>query len=301
MPIVRLTQLEYFLAVARTRHFTGAARQLRIAQPSLSQQIKALEKELGAPLFNRNRGDVTLTEAGELLLPVARRMLADADRAHTEMAELLSLRRGRLRLGATPSLLTGLLPDPLARFAADHPGIRLTVREGGSPSLVEDLAAGAVDLAVLVLPLAERDPALVTVPLLAEDLVVASAAHRPAPVEGGDLRRLAEVPMVVPRDGYDLRTVTVTACRAAGFEPRFAVEGGELDAVVALVKAGMGVALLPASAVRGTGLRATRLTRPHLRRGIGLAYRSDIELPTSADAFRELLMTYLAGSSHGLL
>src|SRR3954454_25040170 len=92
-----LQQLRYFLAVAETRHFTRAAEQVRVAQPSLSTQIRALEAELGAPLFNRVRGNVTLTAAGETLLPVARRILADVDVAHLEVGELIGLRRGRVR------------------------------------------------------------------------------------------------------------------------------------------------------------------------------------------------------------
>src|SRR6266487_2057204 len=112
--VVQLQQLAYFLAVAETRHFTRAADQVRVAQPSLSKQIKNLERELGAPLFSRARGNVALTPAGETLLPLARRILADADSARVEVQELAGLRRGRLRLGATPSLCTGLLPRVLA-------------------------------------------------------------------------------------------------------------------------------------------------------------------------------------------
>jgi DNA-binding transcriptional LysR family regulator len=293
---VQLTQLAYFVAVSENRHFTRAARQLHVAQPSLSQQIRALERELGAPLFTRTRGNIALTEAGEVLLPLARRMLADAERAQVEVGELLSLRRGRLRLGATPSLLTGLLPDLVARFAREHPGVRLAVSEGGSRALVDELAAGGVDLAMVILPLAHPDPTLVTTPLREEELVVASAAGAVPPYGDGPvaLADLAGVPLVVPHTGYDLHALTVQACRAAGFEPVFALAGGEMDAVLALVGAGVGAAVLPAAAVRRAGLRATPIAPPGLRRTIGLAYRADTELPRAAQKFRAALLAHLS-------
>ncbi len=108
---MQLQQLAYFLAVAETRHFTRAAELSRVAQPSLSKQIKALEEELGAPLFVRARGNITLTPAGEILLPLAQRILADVETARREIQELAGMRRGWVRLGATPSLCAGLLAD----------------------------------------------------------------------------------------------------------------------------------------------------------------------------------------------
>lgn len=151
---------------------------------SLSQQIKALERELGADLFLRARGNITLTDAGEALLPLARRILADADTARHEVLELAQLRRGRVRLGATPSLCTGLLPDVLRAFHDRYPGIQLLIEEGGSHDLVRELARGALDLALVVLPLPTASPALTTVELLREDLVVVSSPESPRPGGG---------------------------------------------------------------------------------------------------------------------
>src|SRR5215813_11208322 len=168
---VQFHQLEYFIAVSDARHFTQAAERAGVAQPSLSQQIRALERDVGAPLFHRVRGNITLTEAGEILLPVARRILADADTARREIRELGELRRGRVRLGATPSLCTGLLPPMLAAFRRDHPRIQLIVHEDGSRDLHRDLLEGGLDLA-LVIDSRRRpdDQHLVTLPLLDEEL-----------------------------------------------------------------------------------------------------------------------------------
>ncbi len=296
---VQFHQLQYFVAVAETRHFTRAAELVHVAQPSLSQQIKSLERELGADLFLRARGNITLTDAGEALLPLARRILADADTARYEVQELAQLRSGRVRLGATPGLCTGLLPDVLRAFHDRYPGIRLLIEEGGSHDLVRELARGALDLALVVLPLPTPSPALTTVELLREDLVVVSSPEAPAPGSGGGggrgTVRVADLEgerLVMFRHGYDLRELTVAACRAEGFEPDFAVEGGEMDAVLGFVRAGLGVAVVPrmVAARSGPGLRVTPLAPPGLERTIALAHRSDVAPPRAARELQRMLL-----------
>ncbi|GAA3838386.1 LysR substrate-binding domain-containing protein [Sphaerisporangium flaviroseum] len=292
---MQLQQLASFVAVAETSHFTHAAERMRVAQPSLSKQIKSLETELGAPLFSRARGNVTLTPAGEALLPLARRMLADADTARREVAELAGLRRGRVRLGATPSLCAGLLADALARFHLDYPGIDLLVEEGGSRDLVRDLARGQLDLALIILPLHSSDPSLITEEILQESLVVASPTATRVRKPYIRIDELRGRPLVMFRRGYDLRDATLSACRQAGFEPRFAVEGGEMDAVLRFVEAGLGVAVVPSMVLDGRpGLSGTPLAPPGLRRTIALAHRKDVEPTRAAQAFRATLLSYLS-------
>ncbi|GAA5077425.1 DNA-binding transcriptional LysR family regulator [Thermocatellispora tengchongensis] len=296
---MQLQQLAYFVAVAETRHFTHAAERMRVAQPSLSKQIRALESELGAPLFSRARGNVTLTPAGEALLPLARRMLADAETARREVAELAGLRRGRVRLGATPSLCAGLLADALARYHRDYPGVELLVEEGGSRDLVRDLARGQLDLALIILPLQSHDPSLVTEEILRENLVVVSPSHTRTRKPYLRIDELRGRPMVMFRRGYDLREATLNACRHAGFEPRFAVEGGEMDAVLRFVEAGLGVAVVPSMVLDGRpGLAGTPLAPPGLRRTIALAHRKDVEPTRAANAFRATLLFFLAEAAH---
>jgi DNA-binding transcriptional LysR family regulator len=293
---MQLQQLAYFVAVAETRHFTRAADQAHVSQPSLSQQIRALERELGAALFSRARGNIALTAAGETLLPLARRILADVDTARVEIQELVQLRRGRVRLGATPSLSTGLLPGVLRDFHREYPGIQLAVEEGGSRDLVRTLATGGLDLALVILPAHHQEPALTTAPLLREDLVVASAATDPPPSATGRLRvtDLRDRPLVMFRRGYDLREFTVTACQAAGFEPTFAIEGGEMDAVLGFVEAGLGVAVVPSMVVAGRrALRTTPFSAPGLSRLIGLAHRRDVQPPRAARALRDTLLDHI--------
>ncbi|CAL9315237.1 MULTISPECIES: LysR substrate-binding domain-containing protein [unclassified Streptomyces] len=294
---MQFQQLVYFVAVAETRHFTRAAERVHVSQPSLSQQIRALEKELGAELFSRARGNIALTDAGEALLPLARRILADADTARQEVQELAQLRRGRVRLGATPSLCTGLLPEVLRAFHDLYPGIRLFIEEGGSHDLVRGLARGALDLALVVLPLPSQSPALTTVELLQEDLVVVSSAADPAPRRPVRIADLQGRPMVMFRHGYDLRELTVAACRAEGFEPSFTVEGGEMDAVLGFVRAGLGVAVVPSmvAARAGRDVRVTALAPPGLRRTIALAHRSDVAPPRAARELQRVLLRSTVG------
>lgn len=294
-----LQQLLYFVAVAEARHFTRAAERVHVAQPSLSKQIQTLESELGAPLFSRARGHVALTPAGEALLPVAKRILSDVDTARLEVAELVGLRRGRVRIGATPSLCVAVLADVLRLFHDAYPGIQLQVRESGSRDLTGALVRGELDLAMVIVPPQGVDAALTCTPVLRESLVVASAVggrHTP----GRDPVRLAalrETRMVMFRDGYDLRTTTLEACQRAGFVPRLAVEGGEMDAVLRFVEADLGVAVVPSMVLAGRGgLRGTGLAGVGLRRTVGVAHRTDVPPTNAARAFRSVLVEHLGGA-----
>jgi DNA-binding transcriptional LysR family regulator len=293
---VQLHQLAYFLAVAEARHFTRAAEAVHVAQPSLSKQIRILERELGTPLFSRARGNVMLTPAGETLLPLARRILADVESARVQVQELVGLARGRLRLGASPSLSTVLLPDALRRFNDAYPGIEIVVEESGSRDLVRLLAGGELDLALIILPLHDRDPSLTTRPILREPLVLAVATDGPSvSTSSVRIRDLERYPLVMFREGYDLRDATLAACRRARIEPRFVVEGGEMDAVLSFVEAGLGVAVVPSMVLDGRpGLRGVPFARPGLSRTIALAHRRDVEPPGSARAFRSMLLDDLS-------
>ena len=290
---MNLEQLKGFVTVAELGHFTRASEKLHLAQPSLSRQISTLEQELGAELFHRARGNISLTAAGETLLPRARRMLTDADAIRTEMAELAGLQRGRVRLGATPTLCISLVAEVLRAFHTAHPGIELQLIEGGSNLLIEQLAAGAVDMALVTM--SEGQPvtgtALVRTPLLSEELVVVSSADAP-PIAASsiDLQRLSQLPLVALAESYDLRGATDAAFRAAGLTPSLVVEGAEMDAVLRFVERGIGVAVVPATVpVDRPTLRSVRLAG-QLERTIVLAHRSDVNPTRAAAAMRAVIV-----------
>ncbi len=303
---MNLEQLRSFAEVARTGHFTRAAERLHLAQPSLSRQIAALETELGIELFHRTRGHVALTAAGERLLPLARRMLADADTARSEMAELAGLRGGRVRLGATPTLCTSLVVDVLAEFRARHPGVDIEILERGSRSLIAALVDGALDLALIVTSVSSgaARAVLEREPILSERLVVVSAAAEedpfassgPGPGDGSaerpavGLQELALVPQVLFPESYDLRVAVDAAFRAEGLTPVVAVEGAEMDAALRFAERGIGVAVVPAMvAIDRPALRASPLADPALTRIISVARRSDTTHTHASAAMHALI------------
>lgn len=292
---MNLEQLKSFAEVAATGHFTKAAAALHLAQPSLSRQISTLEKELGAELFHRAHGHITLTDAGQTLLPTARRMLADAEAVRRDMDELAGLRRGRVRLGATPTLCVSLVAEAISRFHTAHPGIELELVEKGSRELIEALAGGELDLALITrtFELAPQMPRLSLRSVLAEDLVVIAAAD-------GDLLRgraqitlaeVADLPQVLFHHGYDLREATSAAYESAGLVPRVVVEGAEMDAVLRFVERGLGVAIVPAMVlVDRPLLTSVPLIDPRLPRTVSLAERADVRATRAASAMESTIL-----------
>lgn len=292
---MNLEQLQSFVEVARIGHFTRAAAQLHLAQPSLSRQISALEADLGAPLFHRARGNITLTAAGESLLPLARRMLADAETVRYEMQEMAGLGTGRVRLGATPTLCISLVADVLTSFHALYPGINLHLTESGSRGLLDELAGGALDLALITTSAdgAAASASLRRIPLLTEELVVIASAQNSLldDRQSLTLAQLAFLPLITFHESYDLRALTMHAFHEAGLVPQVVLEGGEMDAVLRCVERGLGVAVVPAMVLADRpGLRSARLTAPRLARSISLAHRNDVTLTRAAQAMQNLIV-----------
>jgi DNA-binding transcriptional LysR family regulator len=292
---MEMHQLTYFESVSRHLHFTRAAEELNVAQPSVSQQIRKLETELGAPLFHRMKRRVALTEAGKTFLPHARAVLQRLEEARLEVQELSGMRKGTLGVGATPSVGTHLLPRAMAAFSRLHPGITLSFREAGSRTLVSLLEDGELDLAVVTQPI--RHPALETLPLLEEDLLLAVPRQHPLAMSKGRVRleQLSEEPFVLLREGaYDLRDQTLAACRRAGFEPLIALDGGEMDSALRFVAEGIGVAILPAMVLSEVNRTddapvTVRSLQPRLTRSLVIARRRDRYLSAAAREFTGVL------------
>jgi DNA-binding transcriptional LysR family regulator len=300
---MEMHQLTYFESVSRHLHFTRAAQELHVAQPSVSQQIRKLEHELGAPLFHRMKRHVTLTEAGKTFLPHARAVLQRLEEARLEVQELSGLRRGTLAVGAPPSVGTHLLPRALAAFSHRHPGITLTFREAGSRTLVSLLEEGELDMAVVIQPV--RHPALHTQPLIEEELLLAVPRqhHLAAAGAAGRIRmsQLRQEPFVLLREGaYDLREQTLGACRRAGFEPRVALDGGEMDSMLRFVAAGIGVAILPEMVLAeldpDDSPVVLRKLQPRLVRALVIARRRDRYFSAAAREFTTVLEKTASGA-----
>lgn len=250
---MELRHLRYFTAVAETLSFTQAAADCRVAQSALSQQIARLEKDVGAELFTRSSRQVRLTEAGAVLLPWARRLLADAEQAQQDVDALAGLRRGRLRLGVIQTVNSAVdLAATLADYRARHPGIELSVSSDTSAALLAAVHEGALDLALIGLG-AERIPPGLEHRVLDEDRLVAvvAAHHRLAGRRHVDLAELAGDEFIWFSRGTGLRSAVEAACARAGLTPGRHLEVGLIGEMVRMAAHGLGVAVVPGSAVAG--------------------------------------------------
>jgi DNA-binding transcriptional LysR family regulator len=281
---MELRHLRYFVAVAEELHFGRAAERLHVAQPALSQQVQALERELGVPLLARNRRGVALTEPGRLFLVEARRTLAQAAAAADVARRAAEGRAGRLRIGYVDVALWGVLPAVLRAFRDRHPGVAVTLHERLPHQQLAMLRAGTLDVCVGPPPPAgTADSAPVS-----DDAVVVALpdGHPLAEREAVALAELAGEPwvMVPARVPTRLGRVVLAACAEAGFTPRVAQEARQLDALVALVSAGLGVTLVPSAAerVRRAGVTFRPLRDSSLRLPLVAAWRRGEPPPTAA-------------------
>jgi DNA-binding transcriptional LysR family regulator len=291
---MELRHLRYFEAVARYSHVTRAAAELHIAQPALSKQVSQLEQELGVALFDRVGRNVRLTEAGEALLPHVRAILAQIESARAEMSERVGLRRGRARIGTPPSVGTQLLPKALSSFHDRYPGIELRLFEAGIQTLLELLESGMADVAIASLPV--DDPNLTVVPLFSEDLVIVLSKEHPlAEQQSVAMTDLKHEQWILSPDNYELRDATLNACKKAGFAPQVALDGGEMDTLLRLVVAGVGIAMVPSLVVQNICCEMAVLTinDQNIQRSLGLVWRSDRVASPAARALREFLIDHL--------
>ena len=281
---MELYQLVYFIELSRTRNFTRAAERLRIAQPALSQQIRNLEKELGSPLFARGRRETVLTAAGRALQPKAEALLALAEDAKHTVAEVTQARRGRLVVATIPTVSAALLPDAISRFRRSHPGVELVLREESSEGVAELVERGVAELGFLQLPVGDERFDIRQI-VRERFQMVCAAGHPLARTRAVSLAQLAREPFVLYKGR--VRSAVLEACRNAGFEPRVACESGEIETVRALVRAGLGVAILPqlALVVPMKAVVARPLVKPVLERRLGLIRRREQDWSPAARAF----------------
>jgi LysR family hydrogen peroxide-inducible transcriptional activator len=294
---VELHQLRYVVAVAKAGNFTRAAEDLYLAQPSLSVQVRKLEQELGVRLFERLGRHVQLTHAGEVFLEHAQRALFEVAEARDRMAEVRDMRHGRLALGALPSVGAHVLPGVLAAFKRAHPGVETSLVELDVSAEVERLVHnGQLDLAVIRLPRTRED--LADVPLVREPLMaVVPPDSELAGRAQVSLNELAGEEFVGMRPGHGLRELMEDVCRRAGFTPRVTVETGQLSIVCGMVRAGVGVAVLPRIAV-GDQAATVPLTDPFAYRDLGVVWRARSPMSPPTAAFLRLLRTSVQGDGH---
>jgi DNA-binding transcriptional LysR family regulator len=300
-----LRQLRYFVTVAEEKHFGRAAARLSMTQPPLSQAIRALEETLGVELFARTKRSVELTAVGADLLPEVRRLLASAEGLRPLAQSLARGEAGVLSLAFVSTADYGLLPPLLRDFGARHPRVRLELTEATSDVQLDELTAGRIDAGLVIAPLPSRHAAqLAWLPIVREPLVIAMSTDMAQRLGSADacaggadpraewldapisLRDVADAPLVIfPRrlapGFYD---IIMDCYGVAGLAPRIGQEAIQMQTIVSLVSAGMGVALVPQSLrnLRRTGVVYRPLSGSVPAIETGLAWRTDEVSPVLA-------------------
>ena len=269
---LELSELHSFLVLTNHLHFGQAAEELRVSQPALTKQMQRLEVKVGGPLLIRGYRRVTLTPAGEILRDRARNLLRESEIAE-QMARLaVNGKAGLLRIGFGIASLAAGLPDILTRFRQRFPEVHVSMRDMPTPDQVEALEHGNIDVGFVRLPIERAEVA--TVQVLEEMLVAAvpsGMSYR------GGLPGLRKEPFVVMSRSVSasLFDHVVRTCRAAGFSPRIVQEASELFTVLNLVRAGVGISLVPRSVrlMRVPGVRLMDTNLAEAKWKIGLAWR----------------------------
>jgi DNA-binding transcriptional LysR family regulator len=295
---LELRQLRYFIAVAEELHFGRAAARLHMTQPPLSQAIAALEELLGAPLFLRNRRTVELAAAGIALLPEARRLLAQADALPELARRAAGGEAGRLALAFVTSCDYSVLPPFLRRYSERYPDVHLSLLEATSDVQAEELLRGRIDAGLLIPPLPDKALGeldyikVLEVPLILCAPAGLAALENENPVRLQDLPRL---PLIIfPREISPALHDAILSCfRAAGITPVIGQLAIQMQTIVSLVSAGMGLALVPQSVsnLMRPGVEYRALADPTPLVETGIAWRRDNPSPV-LKGFLELLRNH---------
>jgi LysR family transcriptional regulator, cyn operon transcriptional activator len=286
---VELRHLRYFLAVADSLHFTRAAESLALSQPTLSLQIKELERELGAPLFDRIGRSVRLTAAGAVFREHARRALREVEMGRGAVADLLGLHRGTLRVGVTHSFSTALMPKAIARFRRQYPSIGVAIEKTSGRAIEQGLVAGTLDLGIAFAPPEALE--VVSETLFEEEVVlITSKEHRLASRSQVKLLELDRVPLVLPTRAFATRRLLDERMQEAQVHQEIIVEMNDIDSLLDIVRFGTGATVLSRRAVANArDLVVVRITHPKMTRTAALLWHRDCYRSAAALAFATLI------------
>jgi LysR family transcriptional regulator, hydrogen peroxide-inducible genes activator len=294
---LNLRDLRYLVGVADHRHFGRAAEACFVSQPTLSTQLKKLERELGVELIERSPRQVMLTEAGEQVVERARRILRETDTIREIARRAADPEAGSLRIGLFPTLAPYLLPHVVPRLHAAFPKLELLLVEDKTEVVLQQLRDGQLDVGLLALPV--HDDQLHAEPLFAEDFVLAVPADHPLAEVGDPVEPsvLVDEDVLLLEEGHCLRDQALSVCKLAGAAERSGFRATSLETLRQMVAAGVGVTLLPELAVQpptplSPDVRLLRFVEPAPQREIAMFWRRTSSyrdlLPQVAEVVRDL-------------
>jgi DNA-binding transcriptional LysR family regulator len=290
-------ELRPFLVLAQELHFRKAAERLFVSQPALSKQIQRLEEKIGGPLFARTRRKVALTEAGRVLVPLAEKLATESLAAFDSTRAAIEGRAGTLRIGFGIASVSAALPRTILRFRRDNPLVELQMRDMSTPAQISALLGAKIDIGIVRLPVAHTE--LDTRPLFCDHLVAATPRSVPYKSREG-LACLRDRPFIcLPRSASEtFHDHVLGLCRRAGFTPRVVQEASELFTILNLIRAGLGVSLVPSSALRMhvPGVRFHALHMPEAQWRIGVAWNKRAEKSELIARFAATIRSVAHGS-----
>ncbi|HMK79368.1 MAG TPA: LysR family transcriptional regulator [Xanthobacteraceae bacterium] len=295
---MELHQIRYFLALCEELNFTRAAQRCHVAQSSLTRAIRALESELGGALFHRERGNSHLSQLGQRVRPLLEQAYGHVEGAKRQAKHFLRLETRTLRLGLMRTLCGADIVALIGALASRHASVALQAQSGCAQALQARLLAGELDAAIYALPDLARDQRLDRLPLYREPLVVlVHGAHRLAQRGAIRAEEIAGEP-IVSRTRCEYDAAAGQALARLGAEGPVVLQSERDDWVLALVAAGLGIALMPASIAAHAGVAALRLTEPEIAREISLVTaRGRPDSPLIGALVREATRMRWAGSS----
>lgn len=297
---IELRQLKYFLAVSKELHFTKAAEKLNISQPSLSQQIRALEHELGMPLFDRIGKKISLTKAGKILLLHTKTIFREIEQARSAIQDLNGLQHGSLTIGSLLTVVNYLLPPAILNFNKLYPNIELSVLGLRTGDIREKLLQNELDIGITFLPVQDKE--IVSIPLYKSELtLVVPTGHTLTERSHISIVELQDYPLILLPKNFFLTELITSHCQQFDFTPKPILEISTMESLIQMVSKGMGITVLPKPYIdflQNTNIQALKIKNPTPTIDIGLIYRKDKYMCAATRAFIEQLKITVHSLQH---
>lgn len=271
-----IKHLQYFIQVTNFKSFTKAAEHLYITQPTISKMIKNLETELGVELFDRSRKQLTLTDAGKVVLEQAKLIDKAFHNLETEMDNLSGLKKGHVRIGLPPILDASFFPKLLGQFHEEYPNITFQLVEDGSKKTEESILEDELDIGIIVLP--TENEMFNSLSILKEDiLLIIPPDHRLADETEINLPELHKESFILFNKDFVLRDLVVSSCKSAGFDPYIVAESSRWDFIEEMVACKLGIALLPESLCKHlqSNVLAKKIINPNIQWELGFVWNKN--------------------------